>query len=395
MVVPGGVDRGGEERVIPALLWLIEGMAARHRVTVVALGQERRASRYPLLGATVLNVPAERPGPGRLVRQLARAVQAAGAEGRPDVVHGLWASVSGLAGVLAARRHRVPSVVHAAGGELVSLPAIGYGGARGRGGRWIAAATLRGATAVTVASDWMAQHVRSCGYRVDAVIPLGVDTERFAPCSPRSPCSPSRSGAGSGGPYRLVSVADLNPVKDHDTMLRALAVLRDRRIAVELDLIGTDTLDGRIARRAAAAGCPVRCHGFVRSRELPAMLRRADLHVIASRHDAGPVSVLEAAACGLVTVGTRVGHVADLAAADPPGALAVPVGHHAKLAAAIAELLADEPRRTAMAAVARRFALDHDRHATVDAFEALYGRLAASSCSRAAAAWGSSPRRNT
>lgn len=392
MVVPGGVDRGGEERVIPALLWLIEGLAERHRVTVVALGQEERASRYPLLGATVLNVAAERAGPRQLVRQVARAVHAAGREGRPDVVHGLWASVSGLAAVLAARRHGVPSVVHAAGGELVSLPAIGYGGARGRGGRWIAAGALRGATAVTVASDWMAQHVRSCGYRVDAVIPLGVDTERFAP-GPVAGRATDR--AGCAAPYRLVSVADLNPVKDHDTMLGALAVLRERRIPVELDLIGTDTLHGRVARRAATAGGAVRCHGFVPSRALPALLRRADLHVIASRHDAGPVSVLEAAACGLATVGTRVGHVADLAAAHPPGAVAVPVGHPAKLGEAIAELLTDAPRRSAMAAVARRFALDHDRHATVDAFEALYARLAASSCSSAAAAWGSSPRRNT
>ena len=121
MVVPGGVDRGGQERVIPALLWLIEGLAQRHRVTVVALGQEPVACRYELLGATVLNVAPERPGPYRLARLLARAVRATGQNGRPDVVQGMWASVSGLAAVLAARRYRVPGLVHVAGGDRKSV----------------------------------------------------------------------------------------------------------------------------------------------------------------------------------------------------------------------------------------------------------------------------------
>lgn len=374
MVVPGGVDRSGRERVIPALLWLIEGLAARHRVTVVALGQEPQATTYPLLGATVINVPPERHGPHRLARQLRRAVAAAGAAGPPDVVHGWWASVSGLAAVLAARRHRVPSVVHVAGGELVARPELPYGGALGRGGRLISSTVLRRATAVTVASDWMARHVTSCGFRVDATIPLGVDTERFRPCPELRAGTPGRDR-----PYRLVCVADLNPIKDHDTLLRALAMAGEQRLPIELDLVGTDVLGGRAAALAASLRLPVRTHGFVPSDELPPLLQRADLHVLASRHDAGPVAVLEAAACGLATVGTLVGHVADLAAARPPGAVAVRPGHDRALGAAIIAALRDAERRGALAEVARRFAVDHDRHHTVDAFEGLYRRLSASS----------------
>ena len=156
LVVPGGVDRGGQDRVIPAVLWLIEGLAVAHRVTVVALGQEPVASRYSLLGASVVNVAPEERGPHRLARMVYRAVKAAGEGGRPDVVHGLWASVSGLAAVAAARRYRVPSLIHVAGGELVNRPDLGYGGAQGRGGRLISSGVLGQATRVTVASHWMA-----------------------------------------------------------------------------------------------------------------------------------------------------------------------------------------------------------------------------------------------
>ena len=56
LVVPGGVDRGGEFRVIPALLALIERLACTHEVHVFALQQEAVAGRWELAGATVHNI---------------------------------------------------------------------------------------------------------------------------------------------------------------------------------------------------------------------------------------------------------------------------------------------------------------------------------------------------
>lgn len=354
--------------MIPALLSLIEGLARRHRVTVVALGQEPVKSCYPLLGATVRNVPPERRGPHRLARLLGRAVVAAGRDGKPDVVWGMWASVSGLAAVLAARRYRVPSAVHVGGGELLALTDIGYGGALGRGGRAISSVTLRRADAVTTASHWMAEHVRRHGHCVDRIIPLGVDTARFVPTSP------PRVAAE---PFQLVCLADLNLVKDHQTLLSALDSLRRSHpeLSFELDLLGLDTLLGTVQRRAAELGLVVRAHGFVPSSKLPAHLQRADLHVMSARHDAGPVAALEAAACGLATVGTDVGHLADWARADPPAAVTVPIRRPDLLGSAIGEVLSDSTRRTTLAAAARAFALRHDHHATVDAFDELLTTL--------------------
>lgn len=387
VVVPGGVDRSGRERVIPALLWLIETLARRHQVTVVALGQEPQASRYPLLGATVVNVPPEERGAHRLARMVARGVRAAGSEGRPDVVTGFWASVSGLVAVAAAGRHRVPAVVHVAGGELVALPDLGYGGALGRGGRMITALTLRRADRITVATNWMADHVRAAGHRVDRVIPLGVDTARFSPMST----------AAAQAPPHVVHVASLNRVKDQTTLIHALAIARRAVPGLTADLVGVDTLHGEHARlaRTLGLGDAVRFTGFVPSDELPGVLRPAALHVLSSRHDAGPVAVLEAAACGVPTVGTAVGHVADLAAAEPPGARAVPPGDPDALARAIVELLDDQPQRAALAAVALDYARSHDREATAAAFERLYRELRASSRSSEAASSGEVPRCST
>jgi glycosyltransferase involved in cell wall biosynthesis len=391
LVVPGGVDRTGTDRVIPALLWFIERLARQHRVTVVALGQEPVASRYPLLGATVVNVPPERPGPHRLARMVARGVRAAGREGRPDVVHGFWASVSGLVAVAATRRHRAPAVVHVAGGELVAMPELDYGGARGRGGRWIAAAALRGANAVTVSSQWMADSVRQRGHAVTEIIPLGVDATTFRPAADGEPPQAGRDntrpvdegvaqpGSSSRPPPLVVQVANLNPVKDQATLLHAVALARAAGHPMRVEIIGVDTMGGQVQALAERLGVAdlVTFTGVLRSHEVARRLRRAALHVLTSRHDAAPVAVLEAAACGVPTVGTDVGYVADLARRRPAAAVAVPVGDPEALAEAIIDALRDDERRIAMGTHARAWALANDATETVARFVALYERLLA------------------
>ena len=66
LVVPGGVNRDGEHRVIPALLWLIERLARRHDVEVIALRQEVKRDVWNLFGATVRSVGPRPRGPRAL-----------------------------------------------------------------------------------------------------------------------------------------------------------------------------------------------------------------------------------------------------------------------------------------------------------------------------------------
>src|SRR6185312_9804272 len=146
LVVPGGVDRGGERRVIPALLALIERLAARHELHVFALRQESRPGTWQLRGARVHNIGA---GCTRL-----RAVRAVIGEHRTSgfqVVQSLFSGACGLVAVAAAHVLRIPSIVHVAGGEPVSMPDIRFGGRVTWHGRWQEAMVMAGATAVTAA----------------------------------------------------------------------------------------------------------------------------------------------------------------------------------------------------------------------------------------------------
>ncbi|MFM2077921.1 MAG: hypothetical protein RJA49_1811, partial [Actinomycetota bacterium] len=167
-----------------------------------------------------------------------------------------------------------------------------------------------------------------------------------------------------------------------DLLLRAFALAATAEPRLTLALAGGDTLGGHHARLAAELGIGPRVTflGHVPHERLPEVLRGAAMHVLTSLHDAGPLAVLEAAACGVPTVGTEVGHVADLALLEPPAARVVPDRAPATLAAAMLDMLF-EPRRDAIAVAAQRWAAAHDAAFTASAFEMLYRRLTARSAS--------------
>ena len=162
-------------------------------------------------------------------------------------------------------------------------------------------------------------------------------------------------------------------------LLHAFRLVLDSSPEATLDIAGLDTLDGRLQSLATTLGLDhnVRFRGYLQPNELAAMLNGATVHVLASRHDAGPVAVLEAA-CGVPTVGTSVGHVADFAALADPAAVAVDSHEPEPLAEAILSLVSDESRRLALAGSAHDWATAHDSVHTANSFEALYRRLIAS-----------------
>jgi glycosyltransferase involved in cell wall biosynthesis len=167
-----------------------------------------------------------------------------------------------------------------------------------------------------------------------------------------------------------VHVGSLIPVKDHATLVRAIAELRENGRVVHLDLVGVDASHGavhRVVHELRVSDC-VTFHGFLPQRLTQQVVRAADLMVVSSRHEAGPVAMLEAAAVGVPTVGTAVGHVRDWA---PHGAVAVPVGDAALLARAIAQLLDDDQARLAIARAAQQRALREDADWTSARFEEL------------------------
>jgi glycosyltransferase involved in cell wall biosynthesis len=408
LVAHGGFERTGREAVIPALLNLVARLARRHEVHVFTLSQVPypEPASYPLLGATVHNLAAlpgprgsnshsnGRPSAGgnhtghtgmfaaaaaaggaggkalvpglRLLRAASRLVRGLRAVGPVDVLHGYQGMPAGTVAMVAARRLRMPFVVTFDSNELVTLPEIGYGLGLSYRGRLARRLIARSADRITVSTLYMSLLAREQGLKAE-VIPLGVDLTMVPPQAP----------ASEGPPWRLLHVANINPVKDQATLLQALALVRAQEPAVHLHIVGVDTLGGAIHAQADLLGLGghVTFTGARAANEVWPYYARSHLLLLPSRHEAAGVVVLEAAACSLPTVGTDVGYVSEWALRG--AARAVRVGDAPALARAILELLRDRAARRRMAEEARSLAIAHNADWTAERFEELYQELRA------------------
>jgi glycosyltransferase involved in cell wall biosynthesis len=360
LVIPGGVDRSGEYRVIPAVIALISRLSHLHDVHVFAMSQEERRGEWDLAGAHIHNI-----GAGRTAVRAVRCICTQHRVRPFDIVHAIWSGGPGLIAVASGRILGIPSLIHIAGGELVAIPEIAYGGALTRRGRIREACTLRLASALTAASMPIIETLAKRGLSALRV-PLGVDLTTWPPRDPvrRDPARPAR----------LIHVASLNRVKDQPTLLRALASLQQSGVSFEMDIVGDDTLHGEVQALAVTLGLSeqVRFRGFLPQRELRPLVEAADLMLLSSRHETGPLALLEAAVAGVPTVGTAVGHLQEW---SPHAAVSVAVGDWARLAQAIAGVLHDEERRLCIAREALQRAVHEDADTTAGRFQALYASL--------------------
>jgi glycosyltransferase involved in cell wall biosynthesis len=369
LIVTGGVDRSGRERVIPVLLSFLERLARRHEVVVYALRYYEQPCTYTLAGATVHDLGR----PEGLRRQYTALIGRLRRDGPFDVVHGYWALPGGLLAAIAGQHLRIASVVTADSGEFVSLPAFEYGLQRHLRHRLAVRVATRLASRVTVCTRYMQRLAAQHGSHAE-VIPLGVDRAMFHPEGTNA--GAIRSGVGDGPPWRLLNVASINRVKDHALLLRALRIVIDRLAPSEisLDLVGEDTLDGAmqtLSRELRLDG-HITFHGALPSDAVSQLYRHAHAVVVSSRHEAASVVALEAASSGVAVVGTHVGYLADW---SPDAALTISSFEPSDLADAVIRLLHDRPRRSSLVATARTWALAHDADWTVEQFDRLYQAL--------------------
>lgn len=328
-----GFSSDATDAAIPVQLELARVLAARHSLRIVALRYPYRCERYRVDGADVIALGGRLHGGARRLALWADALWTLRRLHREkpfDVLHAMWADETGLVAAWAGRMLGVPVVVSVLGGELVRLDDIGYGLQRRVFSRWTVRQALRGADAVLTMGDYVRATVEAAGVipgRIE-VAPLGVNAARFSPAE-----APTRE-------RRLLHVGSLIPVKDQATLLRALARLPDD---VRLDIAGEGPERSRLETLAQQMGIASRVQflGSVAYEGMPDLYRRAALHVMTSRSESLPMSVLEAAACGVPTVETAVGALAG----TPVVAAAAPVGDDAALAEAIMRLLSDDAAR--------------------------------------------------
>jgi glycosyltransferase involved in cell wall biosynthesis len=218
----------------------------------------------------------------------------------------------------------------------------------------------------------MQTRVHSHGARA-RLMPFGVDVRRFS-----GPVS-----RADGPPFRLLHVGTVCPVKDQLSLVRAVRLLHDRGMGVELDIVGEDNWGGAIEREAAVLGLTqrIRFHEWAAREKLLALYRNAHVFVMTSVDDVAPMVVLEAAATGLPVVGTDVGFIADWA---PRMAVKTPIRDPEALALALTRLLADRQEREGIAGRAQQWVREHASLEANEAYLTLYRELTAPGADAAA-----------
>jgi glycosyltransferase involved in cell wall biosynthesis len=248
---------------------------------------------------------------------------------KPDVVNACFVPTHG---VIAAFAGRGPLVLSVWGSDVVA--------GRPSGKPWILRVLLRyamrRADMVCATSAFLAEQAgQFCppGKPVRRT-PFGVDTGLFRPAEPPGP---QRAGAPS---FRIGFVKALHPKYGPDVLLRAMpAILRDCPDA-RLVMAGRGPMRARLEALAAELGIAhaVELPGFVAHQDLPGLLRSLDVFVNPSAcQESFGVSILEASACGLPVVATRVGGVPEVCLDGQTGILLQP-GDSQALADAIVGL---------------------------------------------------------
>jgi glycosyltransferase involved in cell wall biosynthesis len=340
-------------------------------IHVIALRHPEPASTYTVRGIRVTTLGGGvRAGPAR-APLLAAAIRVLRAEHRREpfaAVHGLWGDEPGAVAVAASRLLRIPSVVSVMGGELVALPAIGYGGALSRLNRILTGYALRKADAVTAGCTGAVTALETMkGSRRERVhlVPWGANPAAFtAPAPP----------VELAGAFRILHVGSLVPVKGIDRVLRAAACARDSVPGLHVHLAGEGPDRRAILALAAQLGLEdsVTLHGHVPRAQLGSYYRAADVLIVGSHHEMQPATVLEAAWCSLPVVGMAVGLLPDWA---PEAAMIVRPGDADGLAAGLVRMAQPAERARLGAAASSRVRAGYLAEHTASRLVSLYSAL--------------------
>lgn len=186
------------------------------------------------------------------------------------------------------------------------------------------------------------------------IISNGIFPSEVADLPPRGAFA-SRYPALAGRRF-IVSVGRLHYSKGFDTLLEAFLRLAPRHADLDLVLVGPDGgARADLEARARAAGFGSRLHlpGAIYGREKFAALVDADVFCLPSHHEAFSNAIIEAMAASVPCVISKGAHFPEVA--ERGAGLVVDI-HPKAVADAIESVLADSPKRAAMAARARELA---------------------------------------
>lgn len=203
-------------------------------------------------------------------------------------------------------------------------------------------------------------------------LPNGVDIEQFHPASAEEKRALREQLGLPKGPLVIAS-GRLAPEKGVDVLLESWSRVASAREDATLVVLGDGPERAKLEAQAAARGISQRVRFTGAVTDVASYLRAADVFALPSRTEGLPVALLEAMACGLPSVATRVGGTPEVLE-DPESGWLVPSQTPSELGAALLEALGAEAGARGAAArerVVARYSLDEVARRYVQ----LYGQL--------------------
>lgn len=254
--------------------------------------------------------------------------------------------VAGADVALKAARQAKAKFVARCGYLLAEFQEKRYGTKSGeaRAARDLEREVFSGADAVVVTTEAMASSIKerySIQHKSIRVIPNYVETDRFAPTRHE----PNQK-------LQIVFVGRLDKQKNLFEFVDAVSPLD-----VEVRLIGYGPQRAELERKAEGSKAAFRLVGNVPNAELPGLLNSCDIFVLPSLYEGHPKALLEAMACGLPVIGTRVAGTREVIQDGENGILCETDA--ASIRSAVDRLINDAALREKLGKAARSFIEKH------------------------------------
>jgi glycosyltransferase involved in cell wall biosynthesis len=237
------------------------------------------------------------------------------------------------------------------------------------------------ATEITATTHFLADQTRPFvpADRRIHVIPFGVETERFHPAERRP----------AEAPVVIGFMKHFGPKYGPDVMIRSMARVHREFPNARAVMYGDRDID-RYRRLVAELGLGevVELRDAIAYADVPFAMRSFDILCMPSifQSETFGVAAIEASACGVPVVATRVGGVPEAVDDGVTGLLVAP-GDDVALADALLGLLRDPSRARAMGEAGRRFVLDRfEWDDNVTAMEGVYALVTGARVSTATGA---------
>ena len=208
----------------------------------------------------------------------------------------------------------------------------------------------------------MIEEFRSCSEKIP-IVRNGVDTVRFYPCQIKN----------KKNTINIISVGTLYWIKNQELAIKAVCNLHRKGFNISLGMVGDGDDREKLEKMIIDSDAEEYIKIYGRKKNVEDYLREADIYISTSKTEGLPLSILEAMACGLPIVATKVGGVVDIVKNNINGYV-VQSDNLNEIEDALEKLVTSEIKRKQYGKESRRISEEWSLNACVKGYEELYER---------------------